>query len=606
MVVQARANQDMKSHLLKCKYNKNNKIATGEEFFDLCKLRSLDSKKVQVELVEAILSCGCSINILSNPKFRAFLVNNIPKFKIPSVHSVRNVIIPELAHGVRAIIGKKLLESSLITLTLDGWTKRGSQGLYALVATTDNGEELPVEVFETTSDSVTGEWLQSLVTPTIKEFGNRIVCFTTDCGSNVKWMRERIHENDAEIASISCIIHLMNNMCKNIFKADCFKDVIKDVKHVVKTISSSNKITYSLKANGGTSLKRLVDTRFSYILHSIKSILDNRKALLVMTGEKYLLDFTSISIIQNNEFWNKLEVIVRTLGKIGDKLAQMECSSFTLADAFVHLTDLFFSVVEVHTSNDEFFIDCLQEFAMQFKNIFHWMAQPVVLFSIFTDVRYNVEFSYSTVKIIELYIISIATKKGAEDGEIAELLKEFNAFSQNRSLYAFNIPSAKTFWIHNYAAKQYPSLGYFAVKSTARIAHAMGPERFFSRLGWLNSPRRARQSVISLVDIALVNSYFRSVNFSSDDDLYMPEIEERSILQNEADEENLEEFSGQSMPCSDSSFDHGLPLVSEYSPLLFFKDACSVAKLKEFPEKTLERLAPPGSRSRFNIGLFIS
>lgn len=106
MVVQARANQDMKSHLLKCKYNKNNKIATGEEFFDLCKLRSLDSKKVQVELVEAILSCGCCINILSNPKFREFLVNNIPKFKIPNVHSVRNVIIPELAHGVRAIIGK--------------------------------------------------------------------------------------------------------------------------------------------------------------------------------------------------------------------------------------------------------------------------------------------------------------------------------------------------------------------------------------------------------------------------------------------------------------------------------------------------------------------
>jgi hypothetical protein len=135
-----------------------------------------------------------SFRLADNYFFRNFCHLLRPQCNPLSARTVSSTAIEKEFCIVRAALRKKINESDVVNLLLDGWTDIQFRSIYAfIISFPEDGKEYLFDVKDISLEHQTREYLATLIESVIHVYGRRIVhSVVTDNAANVKLAREPV------------------------------------------------------------------------------------------------------------------------------------------------------------------------------------------------------------------------------------------------------------------------------------------------------------------------------------------------------------------------------------------------------------------------------
>ncbi|VEU22714.1 DEKNAAC103769 [Brettanomyces naardenensis] len=253
--------------------------ANIKRFFGTAKKAKTASEEKNLALARFFFSVGYSFLSIENMYFAKLLSTLMEgNFKPYGRRKLVNAYLPRLFSEIPPL---KVDSESVITLSIDGWTKRGSENLYGISMSAD-GEERLLKLIPLEEKSATAEELLKYLREVCKDIEmEHIGAVVTDGASTVKKMRECFVAMNPSVVEFTCCVHKMNKLCEGLMQLEAFKSVKKRSLSLNGSIVKSNKLSAALRrlteqhARNGKirSLEIFSHTRFSTVHACLRRLL---------------------------------------------------------------------------------------------------------------------------------------------------------------------------------------------------------------------------------------------------------------------------------------------------------------------------------------------
>jgi hypothetical protein len=250
----------------------------------------LYSSTLSEALLDFVITQNLPFSVVDNPSFLNLLEIHKAgkKAQLPFRQAISGTVLSDAYITVRNIVKKEIEGSIKVSLTTDGWT--GPRGIQYIVLTchhlTPNFELKSAPIGFT---SISGKHCTKNLTESIRrmldEFGipiSKLAGITTDEGGAAPCIAEALRE---DLAEIHCACHLAQTALRNAFKQTTkehtrLRDLVASASSFATAFQRRESFRKGFQAcqvatQRTSPLVSPSDTRWNYMLHTIRSIVDN-------------------------------------------------------------------------------------------------------------------------------------------------------------------------------------------------------------------------------------------------------------------------------------------------------------------------------------------
>jgi hypothetical protein len=211
-------------------------------------------KEKHILLVNWIIVDQQPFTVVENPGFIKYMLAIQPRYKLPSRHTLKKMILSKFKTGRKEIFNYLQQSTSKISLTMDMWTSISALGILAVTAhfINDNWqfEHFVLDVLYIPSPH-DAPAIKDTVLEIVNEFqvANRLIAITSDNEAKMIAATRQIGENLglSTFSHYRCIAHVLNLIVKAALDADIVPLPVKKLRIFISTIRNSPKQMDKLK-----------------------------------------------------------------------------------------------------------------------------------------------------------------------------------------------------------------------------------------------------------------------------------------------------------------------------------------------------------------------
>ncbi|XP_018577745.1 uncharacterized protein LOC108916040 [Anoplophora glabripennis] len=306
----------------------NNTMAT---FFD--KMKEDEHNQLQVLFARTISSTPFSI--VKNREWQTFFEKIRPSFVLPTRYLLANRLLNEEFDRVQVQVQEKLGQSENLSLQCDGWSNLRNESVINFVVTTPN--PLFVKTVLTKTERHTADYLESIITDVLEAYDpKKFMAIVTDNAKNMIKATKQCAAKYPHLISYGCLAHTLHLLCNDVLKLGSVDKQLSDIKHIVKTISSSQLLCAKLteikkEVKVTASLSLPVKTRWGSHVKCLQDLLKCKFVLqrLSICEDPVIQEkmrCLKISIL-DEEFWNNTDMLIKLLKPITQAITYLEGDS---------------------------------------------------------------------------------------------------------------------------------------------------------------------------------------------------------------------------------------------------------------------------------------
>ncbi|CAA7260791.1 unnamed protein product [Cyclocybe aegerita] len=461
-----------------------------------------------------------------------------------------------------------LMENHIMSeqdLLFDGGSIRSGNLLYTVHATTEEHRVMLIEGQECTNISHTGRWIADLVLSVMDLVGrNHFIAVSSDNTGNTQVVRDILSNEVPLLLNLPDPAHHLNNTWKDIANLPYFKELIKQIRTIIKYFKHANFAKALLKElrekmNLGPGLESIGKTRFSTLLWSAESLKHSLIAILELVQAQRIEIPKANHIFLNENARLRFEILLVQFIEVGSGIARaiecLEAESATPADVYLYWLAILASMKQALEGS--FLPDDVKgeirgimnarwrEFFVEGPTNAHLVAfylnpsyarssifkRPNPLaFNIILPGRgmpqvppgINNPRTFLQVGDYLFHLLTIEIQKGTDPFLTAWKGKarqfdvafraQFTAYAQGA--HPFTTPlgfgeNPYNWWQAFIGTSNGGILAAIAVKLYAAVPHSMADERTMSSITLLNTAQRNRQQVPTVIAMAQINGYYK-------------------------------------------------------------------------------------------------
>ncbi|XP_063227428.1 zinc finger BED domain-containing protein 4-like [Bacillus rossius redtenbacheri] len=293
--------------------------------------------KRQTDIVKLIAKMICvdgqPISVIENRGFKE-LVNHLePRFSMPSRKSLANEVIPQMYNDVLNEVKDKLSIEEYVALTTDLWTSVSNDDYLSLtVHYLDQNfiwHHLCVEVVPFPEVSHTADNICSFITEVLADWqlSEKVVAILRDNGRNITAGLEQ-----SAFVHVACIAHTLQLVLKDgLLSHKIVTNLLPQCRRLVGHFKHSARATKILKqcqTTASVPQHRLIQdepTRWNSTLHMLKRLQEQKRAILLSSGELNLPELTG-------QQWTLIENLIPILDVFYSATLQVSSPSVTASE----------------------------------------------------------------------------------------------------------------------------------------------------------------------------------------------------------------------------------------------------------------------------------
>lgn len=336
--------------------------------------------------------------IVENLNFKKFIASIQPKYKIPSRHTIKDMIMKKFENAQVQISNYLQLSTSKISLTMDMWTSISSLGILAVtihfIKDDWQFDHFVLDVLYVPSPHNALAIKDSIVKIVSElNIANRLIGITSDNEAKMLAATRKIKDalNLSEFRHYRCAAHVLNLAVEAALNASIVPNCVKKLRTFISTVRNSPKQMDKLKEYFRIEKIKfkapLPDcaTRWNYTYYMIDRALEIKPLLA------HLVSSNLLSLSNNwptSEEWSILTILAEILAPFASVTKVISASNYpTIGEV-----KLLFEGIKVHLnkSRGENFIlqDQIDEMKRVFTNYFDEISEALHIPAFF-DPRYK-------------------------------------------------------------------------------------------------------------------------------------------------------------------------------------------------------------------------
>ncbi|CAB4419542.1 unnamed protein product [Rhizophagus irregularis] len=347
--------------------------------------------------------------IVENQSFKKFIASIQPKYKIPSRHTIKDIIMKKFENAQIQIKNYLQLSTSKISLTMDMWTTISSLGILAVtihfIKDDWQFDHFVLDVLYIPSPH-TALAIKDSIIKIVSELNiaDRLIGITSDNEAKMLAATQLIKEdlNLSEFRHYRCAAHILNLAVEAALNTSIVPNCVKKLRIFISTVRNSPKQMDKLKEFFQVEKIKFkvplsdCTTRWNYTFYMIDRALEIKPLLAHLVS-----NLTSLSNNwPNEEEWNILTILADLLAPFASVTRVISASSYpTIGEV-----KLLFEGIRMHLnqSRSENFIlqDQVDEMNRVFTNYFDEISEALHVPAFF-DPRYK-KLAYGSQKVIFL------------------------------------------------------------------------------------------------------------------------------------------------------------------------------------------------------------
>lgn len=477
-----------------------------------------------------------SFRLADNYFFRKFCHLLRPQYNPLSARTVSSTAMEKEFYIVRAALRKKINESDVVNLLLDGWTDIQFRSIYAfIISFPEDGKEYLFDVKDISLEHHTGEYLATLIESVIHDIelcGRRIVhSVVTDNAANVKLARETVARKNGfqHIFCLRCFMHAFGNVMKKILDLPFAENLVKRANAIVKYFKSSHIpaalvrekifVDDDTSENNGRGLTSSNKTRMTSVQMCLQNLLASIPRLRKVIDDMGT-SFTNGDVksdVKSFTFEYHLRELHELIVPFAKCTMAIQSKVSRLSDVvryWIFLTNSVEAYLERHIA-----IPQMEEFKCGIAVIVNKATNeiPVNTASIclFLDPRYrSVVKDAAMAQALQMKVIKTAQGRGISDDALVKIVHQLAAYTNDLppfDTFAFggNEFDPRSWWQSKCSSVSGVSdLARMALLYFSIPASAAAPERIFSLFDWFQSKRRNSMSIKKLVRMATIKQFY--------------------------------------------------------------------------------------------------
>jgi hypothetical protein len=494
------------------------------------KMSSSEKKDLDRNLLLFFATGGIPFAAVDNPYFIKFLQLLRPSYSMPSRNTLGGSLLYEEHQKVHTSILKKVEQSEVNSIVLDGWTDATGKSIFAVVVETDDGSCELLSTFDASASSHTAEFISDEIKKACEIVGlKKISAVVSDNASNMKKGRSIFTKKDGckHILDVRCFMHAFGLTMGSVMGHDEIKLLVTETQQLVTFFRNSHlpkeKLESYNKAIGvKTVLKSSNATRLTSSVRCLESVQKSANGLrhVVEQFPQVVCNSTVTKLIKDPNYWVKLDNVIRLLVPFAKCIMGIQGNASTVADVaryWVYLTRATRNVVKSNIFTEEVNRHIIFAFNKRTDEI------PTMLSvtALFLDPRYR-----DSVKIrptdpngnnnfhkICTFAAEIMFARGCTLADMRTLVSQIKAYSAwtepyNLIPYGGSSFSTRLWW------KKLPRNDCFQLQTLSIMLHsikphAAGPERTFSLFDWIQSKRRNKLHIEKVHQITAIKLHYK-------------------------------------------------------------------------------------------------
>ena len=186
------------------------------------------------QVLNFIISSNSAFRIVEDPEFKILLTQLNPSYKVPCRSTITDSLLTRKYHEILLQNIDEMKELENITLATDGWTDVSKSSIYATLALTGGKAEyiLDISHFTNRPTAINSTiMLDKVILACSLNPRKQIRGIVTGNPSSMVATRRLFCEKYPGIVPIGCVLHVLNNLTKDIAK-------IPEVQRVFKRINN--------------------------------------------------------------------------------------------------------------------------------------------------------------------------------------------------------------------------------------------------------------------------------------------------------------------------------------------------------------------------------
>jgi hypothetical protein len=473
---------------------KRTRITKIDNFVD--RMDKEEQENLEFQLAQALFSAGVPFTFVDNPLVIQFFKYLRPSFKLPNRKKLANELLNDVYDEVKSQTDEQISKANTLCMVSDGWSNINRESVQNFIVCTPK----PIFFNATFSgeESHTGEWVANEITQQMETIGvHRFSAVITDTASVMKAAWRRIEEKYSNVVCLGCNSHIINLLIGDILKIDEVKAIVDNAKIIVNYFKSHVQASAKLKRiqaenyNQEIALVLPILTRWGTHLDCFKSLQKSKIALeqTLMDPEiRKKMNSSARNYILSEEFWEKLDVIIKILEPIVIVLKLFESDTSTLSTVYFHFKQLMNQISEISCS---FSINLQQYIQKRWEYSYH----PIMMVAYMMDPHFLEESRNTNIEATGYSEFTSFTNTRFNREESVNMFTELVKFRQKNSPYDNEIIwlsstdlSPSIWW------QSWPNTGLqqLAIKIFSIPTSSAAAERNFSTFGFIHNKIRNR------------------------------------------------------------------------------------------------------------------
>lgn len=272
--------------------------------------------------------------IVESSRFKSWLDDVNPSYKIPSRADISEVYIPRLSESYNQDFLRQLKRQRDFSMSVefDHWQDASGLCILGVLATKQDGSRHLIELRDVTLETKTAIDIEACLKEILSQIPHvKINSVISDSASNCMLARQCLVQARpySHILSHRCIAHFLNRVGEQVCSDESLEMMMSISNRLVSHIGKSPKLTALLREFCNRKLVSSCETRWYSKVDMLEVLLQMKEGL-----KKYLEDQEFSQIVKDEIFWNDMQSALQVLRPLANCIACAERSSGSLGESF--------------------------------------------------------------------------------------------------------------------------------------------------------------------------------------------------------------------------------------------------------------------------------
>lgn len=334
-----------------------------------------EAQLIEEKLFDFVVANGLSEELVDDYYFKRFIKYLSPFCPEIASEYFRDFVVPRNMLKHKHLINNEIEKCRFVSICLDDWTDCSNESYCTSTLVTEKQKTYVLNSLLSSGSTHDAAYYKKhilflLHVEPIKSSSIKVVSVCTDGAKAITNGRNAACK-EANVYSVRCMAHLLNLMVVHIAKRG-MRETISMGSRIVLFYKKSNKAFKLLSPS--PVIQTSCDTRWTSLYCMLNSILKNKQGLIEQMSNRRQLNINVpsevVNIIQNSDFWSKVEVFTNLLQPFMFVSKQMQQNMCSCSDIFALLICLFLKI------RDEIY--CSNEMKTILKEVFNQRIKEVV------------------------------------------------------------------------------------------------------------------------------------------------------------------------------------------------------------------------------------